>query len=320
MAARASSPSSDRPAGSPWPHRLALVTAGATFILILVGGLVTDTDSGLAVPDWPTTFGYNMFLYPWSRMVGGILFEHTHRLIGSIVGLLTLSLSLVIWAVEPRRWLRWLAGAAFGAVILQGVLGGLRVVMVEETLAIIHGIVAQAFFGLMGSLVLFTSGEWREPAVPVRRGPVTGALQWLSLIATLAISLQIVFGALLTHLDARLDAHLTFAALIAVLVSLLTGRVWAHHPESRHLTRPVAILCWLLGLQLLLGLGSYVIRFTEFGLPLPPFARLAPPISHRLTGGLMLVTSLALTLRLHRACGSDESAPDRGSVSTQVPA
>jgi heme a synthase len=319
MAARASSPNSDSPAGNPWPHRLALVTTGATFILILVGGLVTDTDSGLAVPDWPTTFGYNMFLYPWSRMVGGILYEHTHRLVGSVVGLLTLCLSLVIWAVEPRRWLRWLAGAALGAVILQGVLGGLRVVLVEETLAIIHGIVAQAFFGLMASLVLLTSGEWREPAVPVR-GPVTGALQWQSLITTLAISLQIVFGVLLTHLDTRLDAHLTFAALIAVLVSLLTGRVWAHHPESRQLTRPVAILCWLLGLQLLLGLGSYVIRFTEFNLPLPPFSRLALPISHRLIGSLMLVTSLALTLRLHRVIGSDQSAPDRKSVSSRVPA
>src|SRR5574341_1816746 len=110
---------------SPWPHRLAILTAGATFLLILAGGLVTGTGAGLAVPDWPTTFGYNMFLYPWSRMVGGILYEHSHRLIGSIVGLLTVALTLAIWAVEPRRWLRRLAGAALGAVILQGVLGGL---------------------------------------------------------------------------------------------------------------------------------------------------------------------------------------------------
>lgn len=318
MAARASLPSPGKPAGNPWPHRLALVTAGATFVLILVGGLVTNTDSGLAVPDWPTTFGYNMFLYPWSRMVGGILYEHTHRLVGSVVGLLTLTLSLVIWAVEPRRWLRWLAGVALGAVILQGVLGGLRVVLVEETLAIIHGIVAQAFFGLMGSLVLFTSREWSEPAVPAR-GVVASASRWLSRLTTVAIFHQIVFGALLTHLDARLDAHLTFAGLIAVLVPLLTIRVW-RQPEDRRLTRPAAILCGLLVLQLLLGLGSYVSRFTGLTLPLAPFTLLALPVSHRLTGGLMLVTSLVLTLRLHRVLGSHESVADRGSVSRRVSA
>lgn len=307
------------PAGNPWPHRIAVVTAGATFVLILVGGLVTNTESGLAVPDWPTTFGYNMFLYPWSQMVGGILYEHSHRLIGSVVGLLTLTLTVVTWAVEPRRWLRWLAGAALAAVILQGVLGGLRVVLVAETLAIIHGILAQAFFGLMGSLVLFTSREWSEPVMPLRGGEA-GALGWLSLLTTVTIFLQIVFGALLTHLEARLDAHLTLAALIAVLVPLLGGRVWGTHAEHRKMTRSVAILCGLLGLQLLLGLGSYVGRFAEFSLPLAPVSRLALPIAHRLTGGLMLVTSLALTLRLHRLLGSGESVPDRGSVSGRVSA
>ena len=318
MAERASSPFTGESSWNPWPHRLAWMTAGGTFVLILVGGLVTNTDSGLAVPDWPTTFGYNMFLYPWSRMVGGILYEHTHRLVGSVVGLLTLTLSLVIWAVEPRRWLRWLAGAALGAVILQGVLGGLRVVLLEETLAIIHGVVAQAFFGLMGSLVLFTSREWSEPAVPVR-GDGASASRWLSRLTTVAILHQIVFGALLTHLGARLDAHLTFAALIAVLVPLLTIRVW-RQPEDRRLTRPAAILCGLMVLQLLLGLGSYVTRFTGLALPLAPFTLLALPVSHRLTGGLMLVTSLVLTLRLHRVRGSHESAPDRGSVSRRVSA
>jgi heme a synthase len=319
MAERASSPFHVEPAGNPWPHRLALVTAGATVLLILAGGLVTNTESGLAVPDWPTTFGYNMFLYPWSRMVGGILYEHSHRLIGSVVGLLTLTLTLVIWAVEPRRWLRWLAGAALGGVILQGVLGGLRVVLVEETLAIIHGIVAQAFFGLMGSLVLFTSREWREPAMPVR-GAGAGGLLWLTRLTTLTIFLQIVFGALLTHLSTRLDAHLTFAGLIVILVILLGVRLRRYHPDQRPLTRAGTILFGLLILQLLLGLGSYVGRFTGLVLPLASISTLALPISHRLTGGLMLVTSLTLTLRLHRAIGSHEPVPDRGSVSGRVPA
>src|SRR5574341_2080325 len=123
---------------SPWPHRLAILTAGATFLLILAGGLVTNTGAGLAVPDWPTTFGYNMFLYPWSRMIGGIFYEHGHRLVASVVGVLTIALALTFWLKENRMWLRWLGIAALGLVVVQGVFGGLRVVLLQQTLAIIH--------------------------------------------------------------------------------------------------------------------------------------------------------------------------------------
>jgi cytochrome c oxidase assembly protein subunit 15 len=112
---------------NPWPHRLALATTVTTFLLILAGGIVTNTGTGMAVPDWPTTFGHNMFLYPWSQMVGGILYEHAHRLIGSLVGALTLTLAIFLWALEPRKWVRGLGIAALGAVVVQGVLGGLRV-------------------------------------------------------------------------------------------------------------------------------------------------------------------------------------------------
>src|SRR5213592_662720 len=107
---------------SPWPHRLALLTTVATFPLLFVGGLVTSTGSGLAVPDWPTTFGYNMVLFPWSRMVGGILYEHSHRLMGALVGLLTLALAGALWRAGGR--LRRLGLVAVAVVLAQGVLGG----------------------------------------------------------------------------------------------------------------------------------------------------------------------------------------------------
>jgi len=87
-------------------HRLALALCAATFVLILIGGLVTNTGAALAVPDWPTTFGYNMFLFPWSKMVGGILYEHSHRLLGAAVGILTVALGVTLWLSERRRWLR----------------------------------------------------------------------------------------------------------------------------------------------------------------------------------------------------------------------
>ena len=150
-----------------WPHRLAVLLACATFPLLFIGGLVTSKGAGLAVPDWPTTFGYNMFLYPWSKMVGNIFYEHSHRLVASGVGLLTIALTLALWFHERRHWLRRLGYAALLLVILQGVVGGLRVVLLENTLAIVHAAFAQAFFALTVSLAIFTSPDWRsEPTEP----------------------------------------------------------------------------------------------------------------------------------------------------------
>ncbi|OGB91240.1 MAG: hypothetical protein A3H39_04715 [candidate division NC10 bacterium RIFCSPLOWO2_02_FULL_66_22] len=298
---------------------MAVITAGATFLLILAGGLVTNTGAGLAVPDWPTTFGYNMFLYPWSKMVGGIFYEHSHRLIGSVVGLLTLTLTLVLWAVETRRWLRWLGGAALLAVIIQGVLGGLRVILLQETLAIVHGALAQAFFGLTAALALFTSREWKEEPHPLP-GERAGHLFWLAALTTGAIYLQLVVGALLTHVGARLDAHLLLATLIAILVPNLAVRILARHADRPGLVRPAVILCGLLVLQLLLGLGSYVHRFTSLELPLVSSLGLALPVGHRLTGGLMLVSSLVVTLRVHRLLGLPTPAGYRGRVPGRMPA
>src|SRR5499433_4379383 len=114
---------------SVWPHRLAVVLACATLPLLFIGGLVTSKGAGLAVPDWPTTFGYNMFLYPWAKMVGNIFYEHSHRLVASVVGLLTIALALTFWFQEKRTWLRWLGAAALMLVIAQGTIGGLRVVL-----------------------------------------------------------------------------------------------------------------------------------------------------------------------------------------------
>ena len=142
---------------SPWLHRIALFTAGATFLLIVIGGIVTSTESGLAVPDWPNTFGYNMFLYPLSEMVGGILYEHSHRLMGSIVGLLTIALLIMLILKDSRRWIKWLGLAALVGVSVQGVLlvdlrvllDGPEVTEFSHNLAIVHAIVhaclAQAF-------------------------------------------------------------------------------------------------------------------------------------------------------------------------------
>ncbi len=108
-------------------HRFAKFVAACTVLLVLAGSLVTSTDSGLAVPDWPTSYGWNMFTFPPSMWVGGIFYEHGHRLIASTVGFLTIILAVWLWLTEPRRWMRWLGVVALGTVIVQGVLGGFTV-------------------------------------------------------------------------------------------------------------------------------------------------------------------------------------------------
>jgi cytochrome c oxidase assembly protein subunit 15 len=363
---------------SPWLHRVAIVTAVATFILICIGGLVTSTDSGLAVPDWPTTFGTNMFLYPLSKTVSGflfsidpilqadlenavsseklrkaldrdknlvsenitistlepgqkwrivdadnqrtytairtggrldiyvhgILYEHSHRLIGSAVGILTVALTLLIFIRDPRKWLKWVGAIALVAVIVQGVMGGLRVEQLSRTLAIVHACLAQAFFALTGCLVLFTSRGWLETTtVPARQTSDEAKLRRLTLLTTGFIYIQLIFGAILRHTGSRLDAHLLFAALVTIHIFLLTRRILTAHfynkrdnkRDNKRLVSSALILSGLLILQLILGLGAYLAIFGE---AMDAIAVVAVATSHVSVGALMLATSVVLTLRI----------------------
>src|SRR5207237_10763431 len=152
-------------------HVIALLTAAATFPLIFMGGLVTSHGAGMSVPDWPNSYGYNMFLFPPRLWIGGILYEHTHRLMGTVVGFLAILLAgrALLREGTPRRD-RWLAVAVLAAVILQGALGGLRVVLVKLDLAIVHACVAQAFFCLAAFTAVATSRWWNEQSETLREG------------------------------------------------------------------------------------------------------------------------------------------------------
>ena len=176
-----------------WLRRFAWLLAASTLLLICSGGMVTSKGVGLAVPDWPTTFGYNMFMFPVSQWVGGIFFEHTHRLIASTIGLLTIGLAVWLWRASPR--LRWLGVAALGAVILQGVLGGLRVTLLKDEIGIFHACLAQAFFGLLVYIAWSLSGSPAEQTVRRQRA----AFSWLALTATALIYLQLALGATMRH-------------------------------------------------------------------------------------------------------------------------
>ena len=197
-----------------WLHRFAVFTALATLALLAVGGVVTSKGVGMAVPDWPNTYGYNMFLFPPSKWVGGIFYEHTHRLVASGVGLLTTILAVWLWIVESRRWLRWLGVIAFFAVVLQGVLGGLRVVLFKDEIGIFHATLAQLFFALVCAMAVFTSRRWTERRAPSRlvsentnhrAEAVLGApVRRLVLATTVLIFLQLVLGATMRHQHAGL--------------------------------------------------------------------------------------------------------------------
>ena len=304
---------------SPWLHRIARFTAGATFLLIVIGGVVTSTESGLAVPDWPTTFGYNMFLYPLSEMVGGILYEHSHRLMGSLVGLLTIGLFIFLLVRDSRKWLKWLGLAALVAVIVQGVLGGLRVTQINRNFAIVHACLAQAFFALLCGIAWFTSRDWwqnrDEPLVEAAQ-----KLRRLSLITTCLIYVQLIFGAILRHTGSRLDAHLLFAFLVALHIFLLARRVLGVNGDTHGIGQSMPLgLLGLLAVQLMLGTGAFFAKLTAFGETFATGLTVTITTAHVAVGALMLVGSFVLTLRIYRFTDASVvvGAPARDALLTE---
>ena len=291
---------------SPWLHRLARLTAGATFLLIVIGGIVTSTDSGLAVPDWPTTFGYNMFLYPLSEMVGGILYEHSHRLMGSLVGLLTVGLFVFILAKDSRKWLKWLGLAALIAVIVQGVLGGLRVTQINRNFAIVHACLAQAFFALLCGMAWFTSRDWWQDRIESTTATAQ-KLRRLSLITTGLIYVQLIFGAVLRHTGSRLDMHLLFAFLVTLHIFLLARRILATNDEAQGIAPSAFLLLGLLAVQLMLGTGAFFAKLTALGETFAVALTVTITTAHVAVGALMLVSSFVLTLKIYRF--TDASVP-----------
>jgi len=189
---------------NPWLNRFAMFTALATLVLIGIGGLVTSKGVGMAVPDWPTTYGYNMFLVPFDQWLGkfGIFEEHAHRLVASFVGFLTIGLAVWLWVKEARKWVRLLGIGALVLVVMQGVLGGLRVTEINQNLGLIHGAVAQLFLILVCAIALVTSAWWQRVNVSDRAG--FAALKGILLAVICLISVQLLLGATMRHQHAGL--------------------------------------------------------------------------------------------------------------------
>ena len=306
-----------------WLHRYAMLVSLASLALIVAGGLVTSTGSGLAVPDWPTSYGYFMFSFPLSEMVGGVFYEHGHRLIASTVGGLTILLAVWIWGVDPRRWVKRLAFIALAAVVVQGILGGITVLyFLPAPVSISHAGLAQIFFCLVVSLALFTSPGWLRRYQDAysnggERAPTPrddAVLQHTATATTLIIYAQVLIGATMRHTGAGLaipDFPLAFGrlmpaewnqaisihfahrvgALVTLVAILATSRhVWIHHQMRQELTHPALLMVVLVGAQIALG-GWTVLSGKA----------MAVNTAHVATGALVLVTSLVVALRASRS-------------------
>ncbi|GAA4425915.1 COX15/CtaA family protein [Bremerella cremea] len=255
---------------SPWPHRLALLLVCATFPLIWIGGLVTTTKSGMAVPDWPSTYGYNMFLYPWQTWVFGpydLFLEHGHRLLASTVGLLCIAfLVLAIWRRD--RSLILLGIVALVLVLSQGVLGGLRVVWDKTTIARVHGCVGPLFFGFLVYLECFTSKRF-QAMKPI--GGSRSAIYWQLSIGFVAVAfLQIVLGSLIRHVSAgmthgsfraSLIFHVITAFLVAVSAITLCWVAWRDAEANRRIRFVASFSALLIVAQIMLGIAAYTVKY-----------------------------------------------------------
>lgn len=280
-------------------NRLALLTVIATFLLLMLGGTVSSKGVGMAVPDWPTTFGENMFTYPLSKMVGGVFYEHSHRLLGSLVGFLTISLTTLILFKEERRWLKYLSIIALFAVIAQGVMGGLRVVEISKSWAVAHGAFAHAFFGLIVSIAIFLSDFWKK-GTAIISGEGVNNIRMICLTGSVAIYLQLIFGAIYRHTGNLLWVHLIFAIVVAVISFLMADAVGKKSTDIKLLKRASTLLVILLIVQLTTGLTAFMTKLIS------PDPITAPPITvlltltHVLIGSSLFVTSVSITLGVFR--------------------
>jgi cytochrome c oxidase assembly protein subunit 15 len=276
-------------------HRFAVFTACCTFFLLIAGALVTSNDAGLSVPDWPLSYG--SLLPP---MVGGIFYEHGHRMIATLVGTLSIVLAVWLWRVETRRWVRWLAVAALGAVIAQGILGGITVLFfLPPPISAAHATLAQLFFCTVLSISLFTSAWWERerPLVADSGRPSVHSLAVVTASATL---LQLMLGAAFRHKAFGIIPHLMGAVLVTGLVFWLAGVLRRRFADVRVLRNSARLLHGLIGLQLLLGAGAWWSRVYAAQFPQPIPVMVALTVIHTVTGAVVLATTVLVTLACYR--------------------
>lgn len=282
-------------------RRFTLLTLGFTLVLLSWGAVVTSIDAGLAVPDWPTSFDSYDPLNPMPRWyaIPPVLAEHGHRLLGMLVGFCTVILAAWTWRSDTRKWMRYLGVAALALVILQGTLGGMRVVWQSLDLATVHACVAQLFFSLLASMWLFTTPTWtaREALPTGEAGAFLRRYVWL---AAVLLYMQVVLGALLRHAGQGVDVgiamtHMTMAFVVLTALVVVIRQTRRATPAGSMPYRLAGILGLLLLLQIGLGFSAYIVLLKEFGI-----ARSGLQVflntSHMVVGASLMATTVLVSL------------------------
>ena len=279
-----------------WLHRLAALTAASALGLIAVGAVVTSTDSGMAFRDWPTSAGRNLFTYPWVRdmLVGAWrqVVEHGHRLGGTLVGCLTLALAFSLWAREPRRTLKALGLLAAATVVLQGYLGGYRVLHDSRPLAFLHACTAHAFFALLVGIWTLTAPGLPFAGVPriQRRCALGAALAYV----------QVILGAAVRQLGFPVRYHAGMACVLALFLCALSLGILKAHVEIPALRRAATAVAALVVAQSAFGLTAWLsLRHATH--PRSDIGRVAHSVVHVATGALLLGATVRLAV-LARLC------------------
>lgn len=280
-------------------HAAALVLAFCTFVLIVAGALVTSHDAGLSVPDWPTSFGS---LYKIPPMVGGVMFEHGHRMIAQVIGLLTIIVAVWTQKVDQRPWMRSLGWTALGTVIAQGILGGITVLFyLPPAVSTAHATLAQTFFCIVVAIAMFTSRAWVESAPATVSQNERPTLITLTTLSVLAVYVQLILGAAFRHNGMKILWHLCTAAVVTFILLWTVVRVLSHYSHVVQLRKTALFMMVLLMTQLALGFAAYLTRVEwSKDAPQPLISMVASTVSHVAVGALVLATSVVLAIQTRR--------------------
>ena len=285
-------------------HRFAVFAASVTFLLIIAGALVTSNDAGLSVPDWPTSFGS---LYKIPHLVGGVKFEHTHRMIAQFVGFLSIVLAVWTWRTDPRRWMKYLGVTALGLVIAQGILGGLTVLFfLPPAISSSHAALAQTFFCVVVLIALFTGRTWMEEiprieSLRIHSDDGRPSLLTLALLSIFVLYVQLILGAMFRHHGLSWWPHVLNAAIVAIVLAWTSIRALSRYSAIDSVRRPAITMLALMIAQLCLGFVAFLTRVAwghdavQPELPMVVFT-----VAHVAVGALLLATTAVLAVQVWR--------------------
>ena len=280
-------------------HRFAVFLAGATLVLIVLGALVTSNDAGLSVPDWPTSFGS---LYKIPPMVGGVKYEHGHRMFAEFIGLLIIAMAVWTQRVERRKWMRMLGWIALAAVIGQGILGGLTVLFyLPWAISTAHATLAQTIFCVVTAMALFTSRGWLQDSEIIVEHGVAPSTPTLTAITAACVWVQLILGAAFRHSGIKLLPHLVGACIVVAMLCWTVVRVLARYGNVAQLRKPAQTVLALLMIQLGLGFVAYLTRVQWGKDSVQPLAGMVfSTVAHVGGGALLLATSVILAIQTRR--------------------